>query len=76
MRGRSSSLRIAWLSGEGDTPSRAAAFVKLRSSATIAKAARPGELGELDAASAAIPIRGERLLPPVLAATVEAPPKR
>ena len=35
------------------------------------------ELKELDAALAAIPIRGERLSPPVLAATgVEAPPKR
>ena len=31
---------LVWLSAEGDTPSRAAAFVKLRSSATIAKAAR------------------------------------
>jgi aryl-alcohol dehydrogenase-like predicted oxidoreductase len=35
------------------------------------------ELAELDAAISAIPIRGERLPPPVLAATgVEAPPKR
>jgi hypothetical protein len=35
------------------------------------------ELRELDAALAAIPIKGERLPPPVLAATgVEAPPKR
>jgi aryl-alcohol dehydrogenase-like predicted oxidoreductase len=35
------------------------------------------ELAELDAAIAAIPIRGARLPPPVLAATgVEAPPKR
>lgn len=35
------------------------------------------ELKELDAALAAIPIRGERLSPPVLAATgVEATPKR
>jgi aryl-alcohol dehydrogenase-like predicted oxidoreductase len=35
------------------------------------------ELAELDAAIAAIPIRGARLSPPVLAATgVEAPPKR
>ncbi|KQT11237.1 aldo/keto reductase [Ramlibacter sp. Leaf400] len=35
------------------------------------------ELTELDASLAAIPIRGERLSPPVLAATgVEAPPKR
>lgn len=36
-----------------------------------------GELKELDAALAAIPIRGERLPPPVLAATgVEAPPRK
>ena len=35
------------------------------------------ELKELDSAVAAIPIQGERLSPPVLAATgVEAPPKR
>jgi hypothetical protein len=35
------------------------------------------ELAELDAAISAIPIRGARLSPPVLAATgVEAPPKR
>ena len=35
------------------------------------------ELAELDAAIAAIPIRGARLPPQVLAATgVEAPPKR
>jgi aryl-alcohol dehydrogenase-like predicted oxidoreductase len=35
------------------------------------------ELKELDAALAAVPVRGERLSPPVLAATgVEAPPKR
>ena len=35
------------------------------------------ELKELNAAVAAIPIRGERLSPAVLAATgVEAPPKR
>lgn len=35
------------------------------------------ELSELDAALATIPVRGERLSPPVLAATgVEAPPKR
>jgi hypothetical protein len=31
---RSSSPRIAWLSADGDTPSRFAARVKLRSSAT------------------------------------------
>lgn len=37
----------------------------------------PAELQELDAGIAAIPIRGERLAPPVLAATgVEAPPKQ
>jgi aryl-alcohol dehydrogenase-like predicted oxidoreductase len=37
----------------------------------------PAELKELDAALAALPIRGERLSPPVLAQTgVEAPPKR
>jgi hypothetical protein len=37
----------------------------------------PAELKELDAALAAIPIRGERLSPPVLAQTgIEAPPKR
>src|SRR2546427_1938330 len=37
---RSSSPRIAWLSAEGDTPSRFAARVKLRSSATARKADR------------------------------------
>jgi len=43
--------------------------------ATIAFSA--AELAELDAGIAAIPIRGARLSPPVLAATgVEAPPKR
>jgi aryl-alcohol dehydrogenase-like predicted oxidoreductase len=37
----------------------------------------PAELRELNAALAAIPVRGDRLSPPVLAATgVEAPPKR
>jgi aryl-alcohol dehydrogenase-like predicted oxidoreductase len=37
----------------------------------------PAELKELDTALAAIPIRGDRLSPAVLAATgVEAPPKR
>jgi hypothetical protein len=30
---------MAWLSADGDTPSRFAAFVKLRSSATATKAA-------------------------------------
>src|SRR5207244_10963574 len=37
---RSSSPRIAWLSAEGDTPSRFAARVKLRSSATARNADR------------------------------------
>src|SRR5438552_277861 len=41
MRSRSSRRRIVWLSADGDTPSRAAARVKLRSSATTANAARP-----------------------------------
>src|SRR2546427_6805744 len=40
MRSRSSRRRIVWLSADGDTPSRAAARVKLRSSATTANAAR------------------------------------
>ena len=40
MRRRSSRRRIVWLSADGDTPSRAAARVKLRSSATTANAAR------------------------------------
>src|SRR3989442_13263213 len=40
MRSRSSRRRIVWLSADGDTPSRAAARVKLRSSATTAKAAK------------------------------------
>jgi hypothetical protein len=37
---RSSSARIVWLRAEGDTPSCAAARVKLRSRATARKAAR------------------------------------
>ena len=37
---RSSSPRIAWLSAEGETPRRFAAFVKLRSSATARNADR------------------------------------
>ena len=37
---RSSRLRMVWLNAEGDTPSLAAARVKLRSRATVAKAAR------------------------------------
>src|SRR5258708_27432831 len=40
MRSRSSRRRIVWLSADGDTPSRAAARVKLRSFATTAYAAR------------------------------------
>src|SRR4051794_18263664 len=36
----SSSPRIAWLMADGDTPWRLAAFVKLRSSATVTNAAR------------------------------------
>ena len=36
----SSSPRIAWLMAEGETASRLAAFVKLRSSATARKAAK------------------------------------
>src|SRR5258708_18327297 len=40
MRNRSSRRRIVWLSADGDTPSLAAARVKLRSSATTANAAR------------------------------------
>jgi hypothetical protein len=36
----SSSRRIVWLRAEGETPSRAAARVKLRSSATTANAAK------------------------------------
>src|SRR5436190_929843 len=40
MRNRSSRRRTVWLSADGDTPSRAAARVKLRSSATMANAAR------------------------------------
>src|SRR6266550_1347796 len=40
MRSRSSRRRIVWLSADGDTPSRAAARVKLRSCATTANAAR------------------------------------
>src|SRR5437868_3197305 len=40
MRSRSSRRRIVWLSADGDTPSRAAARVKLRSFATTAYAAK------------------------------------
>ena len=74
-------LALAWLSSRkpwivpipGTT--KVAHLEENVAAASIAFSA--AELKEVDAALAAIPIRGERLSPPVLAATgVEAPPKR
>jgi hypothetical protein len=55
----SSKPRIAWLRAEVDTPSRMAAFVKLRSSATATSAPSTSRLSEL----IAVPQPADHLTP-------------